>query len=171
MTNDPLYHQLRELSWHRKLTPAEETRLKQLLAANPELQADWEIEAGLNSALGRLPEPSVATNFTARVMQEIERETAREGRASKGSRFWRWQVRWLPRFAGGLVVVGAVALTYNLQDKANRRVELARNVATVSDAISDTSATATPDVLENFDAIYALKPLPTADEELLSLLQ
>ena len=46
------------------------------LAAHPEAQADWEAEAGLNDALGRLPDVAVSSNFTARVLQAVEREIA-----------------------------------------------------------------------------------------------
>ena len=42
MSSDPIYDQLRELSWRRKLTGAEEARLRAWLAAHPEAQADWE---------------------------------------------------------------------------------------------------------------------------------
>jgi hypothetical protein len=172
MTNDPLYQQVREISWRRKLTAAEEGRLKALLLAHPELQAEWEAEAGLNAGLGRLPDAPVASNFTARVMQEVERQSARELKGRRaGWGLWQWQLRWLPRLACVLIVLGVVAVSYHHFETKAERVELARNVATVSDAISDSSALASPEVLENFDAIYALKPLPSADEELLTLLQ
>ena len=55
MTNDPLYHQLLEQSWRRKLTDAEEAGLRAWLAAHPEAQPDWDAEAGLSEALGALP--------------------------------------------------------------------------------------------------------------------
>ena len=61
MTNDPLYHRLRELSWRRKLTDSEEAELRAWLAAHPEAQAGWEVEAELNQALGRLPDAPVSS--------------------------------------------------------------------------------------------------------------
>ncbi len=78
MSNDPTYNRLRELSWRRKLTGAEEAELRAWLAAHPDAQADWEAEAGLNAALGRLPDAPVPSNFTARVLQAVEREAAAE---------------------------------------------------------------------------------------------
>ena len=99
MTNDPIYNHLRELSWRRKLTGAEEAELRAWLAAHPEAQADWEAEAGLNAALGRLPDVPVPSNFTARVLQAAEREAAAELRRPG----WKWRVwprlRWLPKVA------------------------------------------------------------------------
>ena len=61
MTNDPIYNHLRELSWRRKLTAAEEAELRAWLAAHPEAQVDWEVEAGLNAALGALQDVPVVS--------------------------------------------------------------------------------------------------------------
>ena len=41
MINDPTYTRLRELSWQRKLTPAEAAELRAWLEAHPEARADW----------------------------------------------------------------------------------------------------------------------------------
>ena len=57
------------------------------LAAHPEAQADWEAEAGLSEALGQLPDAPVPSNFTARVLQSVERESAAERR--RRSRKWQ----------------------------------------------------------------------------------
>src|SRR5260370_23944746 len=74
MTRDPLYTQLREAGWRRKLTSAEEAQLCAWLAANPQEQKDWEAETAMNHALARLPDVEVPSNFTARVLAAVERE-------------------------------------------------------------------------------------------------
>ena len=111
MTNDPIYNRLRELSWRRKLTAAEAAELQAWLAAHPEARADWEAEAGLNEALGRLPDAPVPSNFTARVLQAVEREAAAELRRRRTWQVWlRW--RWLPKAAVAAVVLGAGLVSY-----------------------------------------------------------
>ena len=76
--------QLRESGWRRKLTESEQGELRAHLATNPDARADWEMESALNSALTRLPDASVPSNFTARVLQAVEREEARP-------RVWSWR--------------------------------------------------------------------------------
>src|SRR5258707_9900894 len=105
MTNDPLFIKFRELSWRRKLTPAEQTELRNWLAAHVEAQADWEAEAGLSDALDQLPDAPVPSNFTANVLQAIQRETAAEARARQTAFPWWRRLPWLPRTAFAAVVV------------------------------------------------------------------
>jgi len=166
MTNDPMYDQLRELSWRRQLTGTEEAQLRAWLAAHPEAQADWEAEAGLNAALGQLPDMPVPSNFTARVLQAAERETAAEPRRSG----WKWRgwprLRWLPKVALTASVVSAGVVSCLLIQDAQRK-NLVESVAVVS-AVSSLPG---PDILKDFDAIRASNPNPTADEQLLAALQ
>jgi anti-sigma factor RsiW len=157
---------LRELSWRRRLTGPEEAELRTWLSANPEAQADWEAEAGLNESLSRLPDVPVPGNFTARVLQAVEREAAAELRGREGKwLIWPWR-RWLPRVAFALVVVGAGFVSYQKVDAANRR-KLAESVAVVS----SWSSLPSPDILKDFDAIQALNATPPPDEELLFVFQ
>ena len=166
MTNDPIYDRLCELSWRRKLTDAEEAELRAWLATRPEAKADWETEARLNSALGRLPDVPVSSNFTARVMQAVEREAAAELRQGERKwQFWR-RLRWLPKVAFAAIAVGACLLSYH-QIQATRFAEYAHSVA----AVSDVSSLPAPDVLKDFDAIRASDPTPAPDEQLLTALK
>ena len=77
MKNDAFLSLLRESSWRRKLTEAEQAELRAYLAAHPDARADWEMESALNAALTRLPDAPVPSNFTARVLQAVEREAVR----------------------------------------------------------------------------------------------
>jgi|SRR5437588_11763100 len=164
MTNDPLYHQLLEQSWRRKLTDAEEAELRAWLAAHPEAQPDWDAEAGLSEALGALPNVPVATNFTARVLQSVERRTATDLRPARPR--WRLWPRWLPRVAFAAILLGAGFVSYHAAQGA-RREKLVRSV----EVVSQVSSLPSPQILENFDAIRALPPTPPADVQLLTLLQ
>ncbi len=161
MTNDPTYTRLRELSWRRKLTEAEEAEMRVWLEAHPDARAEWEAEAGLNAALSRLPEAPVASNFTARVLRAVEHEDA----AKPVSPRWRkWlRLRWLPRAAFAGSVASAALVSYLLIQNAERR-KLADSVA----AVADVESLPSPDILENFDAIRALNPTPIPDEQLLA---
>jgi anti-sigma factor RsiW len=166
MTNDPIYNQLRELSWRRTLSAAEEAELRMWLVTHPEAQADWEAETGLNAALGRLPDMPVPSNFTARVLQAVEREAAAELRRSRGNWLTWLRLRWLPKAAFAAIVVGAGLLSYH-QVQAAHRKKLVESVAAVSAVASLPSL----DILKDFDAIQASNPTPAPDEQLLTVLQ
>lgn len=165
MANDPTYDRLIEASWRRDLTPAEQSELRAWLAQHPEAQAQWEAEAALNDVLVKLPSTPVATNFTARVLQAVEREVVATGRrTAPGWLVWQWWPRWLPKAAFAALVLGAGLFSYH-KVQAARRAEIAWSVATVSGVSSLPSA----ETLKDFDAIWALDQSPPADEELLTL--
>jgi anti-sigma factor RsiW len=165
MTKDPRYQHLLELSWRRKLTPAEEAEMQACLQVHPEAHSDWEAEAGLTEALGRLPDAPVPSNFTARVLQAIERETTAEARQKPASLPWL-APRWLPRVAFGAIVIGVGLLSYH-EAKDVERKKMVNGV----EVVSEVSSLPSPDILQDFDAIRALNRTPPADPELLSLFQ
>ena len=174
MTNDPVYKHFVELSWRRKLSPAEEVELSAWLQSHPEAQAAWESEAGLNDVLDLLPEAPLANNFNARVMQQVERENAAQLRHTRRGQLTGWR-RWIPRIALAAVVATAGAFSYahfhaaqiRAQREAARvRAEVVQGLGTISQVPS----LPTPDILEDFEMIRILSPL-LADEKLLTLLQ
>ena len=164
MINNPIYTRLRELSWQRKLTPAEEAELRAWLEAHPEARADWEAEARLNAALGRLPDVPVASNFTARVLQAVERDaTTKPLRVP----WWAWpRLRALATAACAGSALGAALLCYLLIHSVERR-KLADSVA----AVAEVSSLPSPEDLQDFDAIRVSNPTPAPDEQLLALLK
>jgi hypothetical protein len=163
MNHDPVDTKLRELSWRRKLTDAEQAELRTYLAAHPEAQADWEMETALGEALARLPDAPVPSNFTARVLQAVERETAQQARALR----WNWSLRvLLPRVAAVAVVAGLGVFSYQRYEVA-RHTALARHLVGVYDAEHAPST----DVLADFDPIRRLNPSPPPDPDLLALLK
>ncbi len=157
MKNEPLQNPLRELAWRRKLTEAERAELR----AQPEAQADLELESRLSEALARVPDASVPSNFTARVLQAIEREEARAGRTRSWSWYWRVLV---PRVAVAVAVVGFAGLAYQ-RHELDKRAQLAKDIALLAEAQPVPSVEA----LKNFDAIERMSQPARADEELLAL--
>ena len=162
--NDP-FKQLRETSWRRKLTPAEETELRAGLAANPTARDDWEADAELNRVLDRLPDAPIPSNFTARVLQAVGVENAASRRPAPSRWKWLWHSL-VPKTAFAALVAGIGFFSYH-EARAMRRVQLARSVATVSGVASLPS----PEVLKDFDAIQRLNATPPPDTELLALLK
>ncbi len=160
MKNEPLQNPLRELAWRRKLTDAEKTGL----CAQPEAQADLELESRLSEALARVPDAPMPSNFTARVLQAIEREEARGTRTRSWS--WYWRV-FAPRVAVAVAVVGFAGLAYQ-RHELDQRAELAKDITLLAEAQPVPGVEA----LKNFDAIQRMsQTTPHADDELLALLK
>ena len=160
MKNEPLQNQLRELAWRRKLTGSERAGLR----TQPEAEADLELESRLSEALARVPDAPMPSNFTARVLQAVEREEA--SGAPRRSWSWHWRVL-VPRVAVAVAVVGFAGLAYQ-RHEFDKRAELARDVALLADAQPVPSVEA----LKNFDAIQRMsQTTPRADDELLALLK
>lgn len=160
MKGEPIQDPWRELVWRRKLTETERAGLR----ARPEIQPDYELESRLSEGLGRLPDAAVPSNFTALVLQAIEREELQAAR-KRGWNSWDWRAL-LPRAAVAAAVLVMAGLTFQRHELNVRRAELAQSVAQV--------ATAQPlpsiDALKNFNAIQRMSQ-PHADEQLLALLQ
>ena len=162
--NDP-FNNLREASWKRKLTPAEESELRSWLATHPEAREDWEADAALSRVLDHLPEVAVSSNFTARVLKAVELESAASARMSQPKSRWFWR-SFLPKVALASVFVVMTVTSYR-EARAEKRQRLARSVVTVSRVASLPG----PDILKDFDAIQQLNPSPAPDLELLALLR
>jgi len=164
--NDPRDQHLREAAWRRPLTAAEQADLRAWLATHPEARADWETEARLNQALQKLPDAAVPSNFTARVLQAIERE--KDGGESTRARVWRaldWR-GWLPRTAAATFAVAAVLVSLQLHHSSTQ-AKLGESLA----AISTVAPVLPPESAADFDSIRRLSPAPGADTEILALLQ
>jgi anti-sigma factor RsiW len=177
MTPDPLYERLLETSWRRKLTETELAELQTFLTAHPELQAQWETEANLNQLLDGLTEAPLPSNFTSRVLAELDRQTAAEARnQAKAGRFWSWRARWLPRAAFAAVVVGSGLLAYRQHSLMVREhVEYVQHQELANDLAKLAPVGSVPSqILTNYDAIRlmsAVSTKPTADTEILRLLE
>ena len=165
MNQDP--SELRELLSRRPLRPAEQAQLEAWLAMHPEARADWAADAALSALLARLPEQPAPSNLTARVLAEIGRE---EDLATAGARKTKtnWvglgSWGWVTRAAVVVALVGLGAFVVHRQ----QQVKVARNIV----AVAKTAPELSPEVLEEFDAIYLLPPpLPGADLDLLAVMK
>jgi|ERR1051325_5218711 anti-sigma factor RsiW len=165
MGTDPFYEKLREISWRRKLTTAEERELREWLAAHPEVQETFELETGLTEAMGKMPDVPVANNFTSRVLQTVEREAMAQARERETYwNLWRKLPRWLPKVASAtlaITVAGSVYL-YHQGVEASQK-ELVQRVAKMP--------LPSPEILTNFEAIRIVSATPAPDEQLLALFQ
>jgi anti-sigma factor RsiW len=159
--NDSDYNPLQEKSWRRKLTPAEAAELQEWLEKHPETQADWDTEVHLTDAINRLPDAQMPSNFTVRVLQAVERESAVEVHWSVPT-VWRFLRSLVPRAAIAGVVLGVAAVSYHRYTIKERRAELARMVATLP----------SPQVLQDFDTIQKMGSVTAGpDGELLALMK
>lgn len=167
MKSAPGFEQFREKGWRQPLTAAEEAQVQSWLEAHPEARGDWHTDTALTEALARLPDASVPSNFTARVLSAVERDLKATARAERhGWSLFHWRLRWLPRAAAGILVLGAGLLIYQ-HDVMSRRAARAESLLTVTEL----PGMGSPDILENFDAIHAMGQTASADEDLIQLLQ
>jgi anti-sigma factor RsiW len=157
-------NKLREAAWRRKLTPDEEAQLRTHLAVHTDVQAEWEDDLALTSALRALPSAPVDSNFTAQVMQAVKREkrSADQGPRVSASFLDVWH-RFSTRlaWAGLILLAGASALLF--YRNVNQQQTLARNVAKVSTLASLPG----PEVLQDFEAINQLRYASSASDEAL----
>ena len=180
--NDVRKDELIRLSLQRELTAEEESWLEDYFTVQPGGRASWEEERALNRALRTLPDVPVSSNFTARVLQAVEMDEARNARSrpARGNSWWR---RMLPRFAlvPVALLVAALGLHFYQQHVRNertrlaeqarleRRMLLAQELAKIS---PDLAKLRDPEVLADFDAINQLRQASSSgDEELLIALQ
>ncbi len=161
MKNDAFLSKLRELNWRRQLTDAEQAELRAYFAAHPEARANWEMESALNATFARLPDAPMPSNFTARVLQAIEREAARPH-----GRSWNWRML-VPRIAFAAVVVSFTGVAIHHHETYLQRVALVKSVALATRG----QPVPSPEALENFDAIRRMSQPQHADNELLALMQ
>lgn len=165
MNNNPLNDKWRELSWRQKLTETEANELRALLVAHPEDCQDWEDEGCLSNLLQQLPDAPVPSNFTARVLQEVERKPSPHVRVH--FKEWRWWLRAVvPRAVMASLVLGMGLVAWHYHE-VEQRIRLAQNIAMISKA----GPLPSPEVLANFDTIRHLSQTPPPDEELLALLK
>ena len=125
---------------------------------------DNQTDARLDKLLRGLPDKPLSSNFTARVIQAVEREMPASSQSRAGS--WRWWLRFIPRAAVAMVVVTFSSVAWH-QHRVHQRTFMAQSVATVSATVAKVDPLTDPGVFANFDAISRMSP--PADKELLKL--
>src|SRR5690349_8472602 len=137
------YKTLLEKRWRHPLTAAEEASVRAWLAQHPESRADWNLETQLSEALEKLPEVPVPSNFTARVLQAIERETA-VPKPSAAATPWFLRVLF-PRAAVVALILGVGVGVLRYEQTAAKRAELVQGVKVVTGV----SSLPSPEILQD----------------------
>jgi len=155
--------ELVRLSFKPALTREDETTLERIFSADPSARAAWEEDRALSRAVQSLPNVPLSGNFTARVLQAIDLEEAREARENSPRGNWL-KIFW-PRLVGG----GAALLLalFGLHElRVSKQMRVVKEVAFVSE---DSGNLPSADVLRDFDAIEQMRT--ASDVELLTALQ
>jgi hypothetical protein len=161
----PQSEELLELAWRRRLTPEEQALLRQYLTAHPQARPRWEGEAALTRGLNGLPPVPVSSNFTALVLQAVQRAPARPA--------WRrhldswFPAGWAPRIALGATMVCLSLLTVREYQTIQRQQRMAHRLASVGQL----AALQPVDWLQNFQTIEKLSRVQVADDTLLEVLK
>lgn len=162
--NAAQFEELLALRHKRPLTRDEQVRLDGWLAAHPADRERWIEETRLSTALRRLTEPPVPSNFMARVWQDIE---AAERKAPKAETGWRGWLRWpalAQQFAVAVLLLAAVVVVQGR--RARSPVQVARSIEQVATLARVPSV----ELLKDFEAITRLNQ-SAADVELLAALE
>ena len=162
--NQSEFDNLLQTATERDLTDGELARLERWLAANPAELAEWEV---LDHLLAALPDTPVATNFTARVLDEVR--CAEAAQPAIGQALWRRLL--VPQFrpiqiaaaAMLVMVIGGIGYQSYLNQS---RAEMAASVASIASI-----AEFTPGFLADFEAIEAIAQADPIDEELWAALK
>ena len=130
-------------------------------------EEDNNTDALLDALLHKLPDKPVASNFTFRVLQAVEREQSTA--SPPGTPWWeifRHPLQFLPRLA-----IASLALCLGLFSFQRYEIVAQARMAESVSAVAQVSSLPTPDVLQDFETVRRLSQTPPADEELLALLR
>jgi len=160
MNQYPFNQRLRDVVSRRPLSGSEQAELDAWLATHPEARADWELELALSRAMAHEPDAQVSSNFTARVLQEIERgqKLSRRERVTVRGGWWRVLV---PRLAVGSAVIVALVVFIHQRNEAARQRDF--------EVLLSVQPLPSVETLQDFDTIRSLNIAAAADEDILSL--
>ncbi|MGD0815584.1 MAG: hypothetical protein ABSA83_18480 [Verrucomicrobiota bacterium] len=163
---DEEYQKIKEAGWRRALTSDEEAALRQFLAAHPGARQAWNEEAALNRLLQRWPAPVVSSNFTARLLQAVQRAPVR-----RSWRDWFAPAQWLPegrawRVAMCSMMIGVGLFSFH-ESQMMHRARMARERA----GVSSVAALPPMEWLKDYDTINGISRVKVADDELLAALE
>jgi hypothetical protein len=123
------------------------------------------LDGQLDALLRALPDRPVPSNFTARVLQAVDREASRPAAPAWWEPFLH-PLQFLPRVAMTALALALGVFGYAHYAQVERRA-YARSV----EAVTQVASLPSPDALKDFDAIRHLNATPAADHDLLALLQ
>ena len=165
---DQQYSQLMQAAMERELTAEELARIDDLLAQNKAELADFE---AVDHMLAKLPDVIVPSNFTARVLDEAQRQDQPAPALCQALGQAWWQRLFAPQYRSiQLASAAAVALLIGVFGYQNHldqdREEMAESLQAVA-----TIAEMAPGLLTDFDAIDAIDQSDPIDEELWAALK
>lgn len=166
--NEAEYRRLTEKQREGALSAEESKRLAAFLADHPQRPLEWESDAALDHALGRLPVIPVPSNFTSQVLQRLDRELQTET-LSGAQTWWRklYQSPVLKSVFAGLAILAIGAFGWKGYHAYQRSV-MVEKVVTLSEKVPVMDLEA----FQNFQAIQTLDQVPAKpDTELLLALQ
>lgn len=126
-----------------------------------------QLDARLDALLRRLPDKPVASNFTARVLQSVQRENRQPAQTT--TTWWeilRHPLQLIPRLAVATLALGLGLFSFQRYEVV-AQAKMAESVS----AVAQVSSLPSPDVLQDFETVRRLSQTPPADEELLALLR
>ena len=156
--NNPDRNEVNELitrALRGELTEAEHAELERRMQLDPALRETYELEAGLNHVLERLPNVPISSNFTSLVVQAVQKEqlSAQITLAPKSP----WLQFRLLRLATGLAVVAVAGVLSIHQYRKAEQEKMVRNVASFTEVAAAMSPEQKPGmVFQDFDAIERL---------------
>ena len=171
--NDAEFNLLLENATRRKLTAGEEARLHAHLASDPSAKAVWEEEMALSQLLHRLPDAPLATNFTAQVLEAVEREERQHRRTPRILRRLGLR-RPVQQFAAACLLLVVLASSYwQYRTVQRERMALAlANVARSVETVSQVASLPPAEMWNDYEFISRLRQTrPEADEKLLNMLK
>ncbi|HOW66728.1 MAG TPA: hypothetical protein P5186_09190 [Candidatus Paceibacterota bacterium] len=157
-----------DMGLHQEPTPDELDHWRKMLAEHPEQREDFELDYRLNQALRQLPKIPVSSNFTHRVLMAASQQPILH-QSRRWSRWLSWIMphNWIRATAvAGLALGFGGWILYQQQQQA--RMEMARNLSTLSQLIARSS----PETINDFETIHRLSvtdPMATrSDNEALT---
>lgn len=162
--NQPEYDQLLQTALERELKAEELAQLDGFLAQN---QAErFEFEA-VDQLLAKLPDVTVSSNFTHRVMDAARREV--QPTPALGLSWWQrllapqHRIMRLGSAAAVVLLVSVLSYQFHLSQDRAKMAESLQTVATIAEMA--------PELLADFDAIDAIDQSGPIDEELWAALK
>ena len=167
------FNQIREVAWRRPLTAREQADARAWIAAHPEMADELALDLALAQAVHRIPDTPVSSNFTARVMESIDREAVDLERAGFWEKLMGDYRVWLPRLAGvmGVIILGLGIWAWNGRVERAKITSVLTQVAQLTPS-KDSFQTEfqSPNVWKDFDTIRRLNEI-LPDNDLLTILK
>ena len=179
--DSPLNQDWLEEVAQRRLTAAEAARWRREFVERPAEARRREEELALNGLLDSLPRPSASSNFTARILSEIQELPEQESgitrgwawcvsRAQNGAGFWSgarfWSEKICRVWVQSIPIVVAVVCVAIPLNWGWQRVQIHRHGAMARTAAELSVAAAMPGVavLQDFEAVQLLETRSAPDD-------